>query len=104
MSLVICGFSQDAKKVSRADALQAITSKVQPEYPPVARQLKLQGVVELEAVVAEDGTVTKVNIVSGNPVLTKPASEALKKWKFKPFLEDGKPVSVVAPISLTFKL
>src|ERR1019366_8476767 len=73
------------KKVTKNEGLNAVTSKVSPDYPPIARQLKIVGDVELEVLVAETGTVEKVNIVSGNPVLTRPASEALKKWKFAPF-------------------
>jgi len=98
-------WSQDpAKKVAHNEAVQAATTKVQPEYPAFAKQLKIQGDVELEAVVTDAGAVEKVNIVSGNPMLTKPAAEALKKWKFKPFIVDGKPVPVLAEISFTFKL
>ena len=105
--LAICsiGFAQgELKKVSRAEALAAVQSKVQPEYPPMAKQLKVQGEVELEAVVAEDGTVEKVNIVSGNPVLTRPASDAIKKWKFTPFTADGKPTKALVPVGMTFKM
>lgn len=92
------------KKVSRSEGISAASSKVQPEYPPIARQLKIQGVVELEAVVDTSGEVEKVNILNGSPVLTKPCAEALKKWKFKPFLEDGKAVTALVPVSFTFKL
>jgi periplasmic protein TonB len=98
-------FAQDApKKVSKLDGLNNATSKVQPEYPQMARQLKIEGQVELEAVVAESGAVEKVNIVSGNPVLTRPAVDALKKWKFAPFTDSGKAVKAVVPVSLSFKL
>jgi TonB family protein len=97
--------AQDApKKISRGDALSALVTKVQPDYPTMAKQLKIQGTVELEATVAETGEVTKVDIVSGNPMLTAPAANAVKHWKFKPFLEDGKPVRVVAPVTMDFKL
>jgi len=58
----------------------------------------------LEAVVAENGTVEKVNIISGNPVLTRPASDALKHWKFTPVVVDGKPAKALAPININFKL
>ena len=60
------------KKVTKNEGLNAVTSKVSPDYPPIARQLKIVGDVELEVLVAETGTVEKVNIVSGNPVLTRP--------------------------------
>ena len=99
------GLAQDApKKVTRNEGLNAVTSKVPPEYPPIARQLKIVGDVELEVLVTESGTVEKVNILSGNPVLTRPASEALKKWKFSPFTTDGKAVKALVPVSLSFKM
>jgi len=95
---------EPAKKVSNSEANGAATTKVPPDYPAIAKQLKIQGVVELEAIVSETGVVEKVNIVSGNPVLTKPAVEALKKWKFNPFQADGKAVKVIAQINMSFKL
>ena len=99
------GLAQDApKKVTKAEGLAAVTSKVPPDYPVIAKQLKISGDVELEVLVAESGTVEKVNIVSGNPVLTRPATEALKKWKFAPFTADGKTVKALVPVSLSFKM
>ena len=104
LSLLPCtGRAEAARKVSREQALEAATTKVQPAYPPVAKQLNIEGAVDLEATVSEDGAVSQVNIVSGNPVLTKPSIEALKKWKFKPFMEDGKAVQVIAPVHFTFR-
>jgi protein TonB len=100
----VSGLAQEPKKISRPEAMAAAQSKVQPEYPAIARQLKVHGVAELEALVSEDGSVEKVNIVSGNPVLTKPAAEALKKWKFKPFTADGKPVKALASINFDFSI
>src|SRR5258708_6509447 len=83
--LAAAAFAQDEpKKVSKSEGLNAATSKVQPEFPSMARQLKIEGPVELELLVGESGAVEKVNIVSGNPVLTRPAAEAVKKWKFAP--------------------
>ncbi|MEI9974933.1 MAG: energy transducer TonB [Ignavibacteriota bacterium] len=97
--------AQDApKKITRAAALSSVVTRIQPDYPPMARQLKIQGPVELEANVSETGDVSKVNIISGNPVLTASAVQAVKRWKFKPFTEDGKAVAVVAPIVIDFKL
>jgi protein TonB len=97
--------AQDApKKITRSEALSALATKVQPDYPPMARQLKIQGTVELEALVTETGEVAKVEIVSGNPVLTAPSVQAVRRWKFKPFTEDGKAIRVLAPITLDFKM
>jgi protein TonB len=95
--------AQDApKKVSQQVATSAALTKVEPEYPPVAKQLRLQGKVDLEAVVDEHGYVVKVDTIAGNPILARAATEALKQWKFKPFVEDGKVMKVTAPISFSF--
>jgi protein TonB len=103
--VVAAAFAQSApKKLTSAEAAASITSKVAPEYPALGKQLKIEGKVELEVVVAENGTVEQVHIVSGNPVLTRPAADAVKKWKFVPFAEEGKPCKALAPVSITFKL
>jgi len=98
-------FAQDEpRKIARSEALNAVAVRVQPEYPPMARQLRMQGSVEVEVLVGENGEVQKVDIVSGNAVLTASAVQAVKHWKFKPFLESGKPIRVLAPITVDFKL
>ncbi|HWB86890.1 MAG TPA: energy transducer TonB [Bryobacteraceae bacterium] len=103
--LTSLGFAQEApKKIAKGAVLTAAISRVQPDYPIAARQLKIEGDVELEAVIGENGSVEKVTIVSGNPVLTRAAVEALKRWKFTPFVEGGKPIRVTAPVSFAFKL
>lgn len=99
------GLSQDGlKKISQHEAMEATTHKVPPDYPAVAKQLHIQGTAEVEAVIGESGGVEHVKTVSGSPVLTKAASEALMKWKFKPFTEDGKAVKVVVTLSFTFNM
>jgi protein TonB len=95
---------ESLKKLSKSEAARAALSKASPDYPEMARQLKMQGTVELEAVISEDGSMEDVRIVSGNPVLTKAAAQALRKWKFTPVTEGGKAVKAVAPVELAFKL
>lgn len=101
--LPAAGLPQELVKLSRAEATRAVVSKVAPEYPAMARQLKMAGEVEVEAVVTETGQVEAVNIVSGNPVLTRAVVEAVKKWKFAPQMMGGKPARAVAPLSFNFK-
>jgi periplasmic protein TonB len=97
--------AQDAgMHVSTGDAMKAATSKVQPAYPSMAKQLRLEGAVEVEAHITEEGTVDAVKPLTGNAVLMGAALEAMKHWKFTPFTDGGKPVKAVAPISFTFKL
>jgi protein TonB len=110
-SLILCAaamvtglFAEDAPtKVSSQAAASAVLTKVEPEYPPVAKQLRLEGKVDLEAIVDETGAVVKVETIDGNPVLARAATEALKRWKFKPFIIDGKPTKVTAPVSVSFR-
>jgi protein TonB len=94
----------DDVHVSSADAIRAATAKPQPEYPPVAKQLHLEGAVEVEAHIAEDGSVDSVKPLTGNAVLMNAAVAAMKRWKFTPFTAGGKPVKAVAPMTFNFKL
>ena len=91
-------------KVGEADARKAATAKPPPDYPSAAQQLRIVGRVELDAIVAEDGSVEEVRPVKGNPLLTKAGATALKKWRFTPFQEDGKPARAMVSISFEFKL
>src|SRR3954451_23011478 len=86
-----CG-AEDRKKISQAEATGSVVTKVPLEYPAIAKQLHLGGTVEVEVNIAEDGTVESVKVVSGNPVLTRAATAAVSKWKFKPFTANGEPV------------
>ena len=91
-------------KIGEGEAKKAAVVKVAPVYPDMAKQLKISGAVELAAVVAANGTVEEVRVVSGNPVLTKPAADALKMWKFTPFLADGKPARALVSIGFDFHM
>jgi protein TonB len=93
----------EEKHLSNQESLTAATSKPQPEYPAIAKQLKLEGTVNLNAFVAEDGSVDHIETVSGNPVLARSAQDALKKWKFAKQMEDGRAVKFVASVSFNFK-
>lgn len=91
------------RRLTQAEALKSAVSKPQPEYPPIARQLKLEGRVELEVSIAPDGSVDNVKVLTGNAALTGAAESAVKHWRFEPFTADGKAVRAVASISFTFK-
>jgi protein TonB len=90
-------------RVSTADAMKAVTNKVQPTYSSVARQMKVAGKVEVEATVDESGNVETVKPVNGNPLLTQSAVSAVQKWKFTPFTADGKASKAVVTLSFDFR-
>jgi TonB family protein len=95
--------AEDTVQVAEPELKKAAVTKVTPEVPPLARQLHLNGRVEVEVTVASDGSVERTQAKSGNPVLTASAANALKKWKFTPFTADGKPAKAVGSITFDFK-
>lgn len=89
-------------RIAEPEAKKAAIEKPAPAYPLTARQLKITGDVHLEAIVAADGTVEDVRILTGNAVLTKPAVEAVRKWRFQPFEAAGKPARAIVSLSFEF--
>lgn len=65
-------------------ATRKLKSKVVPDYPGIARQLRLQGKVKIMATVSADGQVTSTKVIGGHPVLASAAVDAVKKWRFEP--------------------
>ncbi|MFZ3210773.1 MAG: energy transducer TonB, partial [Terriglobales bacterium] len=80
-----------------------LISRVNPQYPPVARAARVQGAVVMHAVIGTDGTIQQLRIISGNPLLVNAAMEAAKQWRYRPYLLDGKPVEGETDISINFK-
>jgi TonB family protein len=90
---------------SVADSTQLEVAKVsQPDYPLEAAAKRLQGKVLIKMHILETGDVERTEIVSGEPILAQAAADAMKSWKFKPFIKDGKPVRVSTSLPYTFSL
>jgi len=77
---------------------------VAPVYPPLARAARVEGIVILEAVIAEDGSVRDVRVLRSVQLLDDAAAEAVRQWRFTPTLLNGQPVPVVMTITVAFKL
>jgi protein TonB len=91
-------------RISESDAQRAAITRATPDYPPMARQMHVSGPVIVEAEVTTEGQVAKVQPVSGNALLSSAAVNAVKKWKFKPFIAEGKPAKAVVRLSFNFTL
>jgi len=78
--------------------------KIIPEYPSLAKVARVSGVVRLLGVIAKDGTIRNLQLVSGHPLLARAALEAVKQWVYQPTLLNGQPVEVIAPIDVNFTL
>jgi protein TonB len=81
-----------------------LIKKVMPEYPALARQAQIQGPVQLEAVIGKDGTIQNLRVISGHPMLTQAAINAVKQWRYKPYILNGEPVEVDTTITVNFTL
>jgi TonB family protein len=75
-----------------------------PEYPPVAKMARIQGVVRLDALIGKDGTIEDLKVISGHPLLVKPAIDSVEKWRFQPTLLNGNAVEVATEIDVNFML
>jgi TonB family protein len=85
-------------------AQQTVSRTVPPDYPLLARQMKVQGAVVLQALISREGTIQGLEIVSGPGILASAAREAVKQWRFKPFYQHGNPVETSARITVNFTI
>jgi TonB family protein len=83
---------------------QSVSISVPPDYPLLARQMKVQGAVSLQALISRDGTIQELQILSGPGILAAAAREAVKQWHFKPYLQNGQPVETQARITVNFTI
>ena len=94
-----------SEKVSLSpETAQAVIRPVNPDYPLLARQMKVQGSVILDALIGRDGTIQDLRVVSGPAILAAAAREAVRQWRFKPYLQDGQPVDTQARIVVNFTI
>jgi protein TonB len=91
-------------RVSQGVTQGLLIRKVQPTYPPLARQARIQGQVLLQAEISKDGTIQNLRLISGHPMLTSAAIEAVKQWRYKPYILNGEPVEVETQITVNFTL
>jgi len=92
--IVVGGNVQQARLIARP----------QPVYPPLARQARIQGTVRLQAVIAKDGTIQSLEVVSGHPLLVQSALDAVRQWRYQPTLLNGEPVEVSTTVDVIFTL
>ena len=83
---------------------QSVSVSVPPDYPLLARQMKVQGAVRLQALISREGTIQELQILSGPSILATAAREAVKQWHFKPYIQNGQPVETQARITVNFTI
>jgi protein TonB len=91
-------------RVSSGVAQGLLIRRIQPEYPSLARQARIQGTVVLQAVIGKDGSVQDLRVVSGHPMLVQAAVNAVKQWLYKPYYLNGEAIEVETQVVVNFTL
>jgi TonB family protein len=85
-------------------AASRLLNRVQPMYPPLARQTRISGKVSLHVIISKEGTVSDVQVVSGHPLLLASSIDAVRQWRYEPMLLNGQPVEVDTTVDVVYVL
>src|SRR5262249_34041172 len=95
----------DAIKLEAVDPQPELITKVEPDYPEIARKARIQGDVELECRLDSNGNVSVIRVSKSlHPILDQAAINAVQQWKYKPYLKNGKPVTLLFNVTSNFHL
>jgi protein TonB len=78
--------------------------RVEPSYPSIAKQARIQGSVLLRAMIGKDGSIENLRLLSGHPALAQAAMEAVRQWRYRPYFLNGEPVEVETQVTVKFVL
>lgn len=78
--------------------------RIQPDYPSLARQVRVQGQVVLRAIISREGTIENLQVLSGHPMLVRAAVDAVRRWRYRPYVLNGEPVEVETEVTVNFVL
>jgi protein TonB len=97
---------REPRMIHATEGVQAgmLIHRVEPLYPPIALIARISGTVELRAIIARDGAVRSVEVLSGNPLLARAAGNAVWQWRYRPTILDGEAVEVETRITVRFVL
>jgi protein TonB len=96
--------TQSRIKQGGAVTAASLINRVQPVYPPLARQTRVSGTVRLHAIISKDGSVQQLEVLQGHPLLVQAALDAVRQWRYRPTLLNGEPVEVDTTIDVIFSL
>ena len=81
-----------------------LIEKVVPQYPAIARAARIQGTVVMQATISKAGTIENLRVISGPAMLLQAAIQAVRAWRYKPYLLNGEPVEVETTVDVVFRL
>ncbi|HYA62908.1 MAG TPA: energy transducer TonB, partial [Candidatus Sulfotelmatobacter sp.] len=92
------------RRISEPVQAAMLIHRVEPSYPLLARQLHREGRVELRAIIATDGTIQGLEVITGDPLLIQSALAAVREWRYRPTILDGQPVEVETRITVIYSM
>jgi TonB family protein len=102
-AVVLAGdIAPEMKQVSPEVAQELLVHRVNPQYPAEARQRHIQGPVVLQAEISREGRVQKLKVISGDSALTESAMQAVRRWRYRPYSEEGRPIAMQTTITVNF--
>ena len=81
-----------------------LLDKTVPQYPAIAKAARIQGTVVLQATISKTGAIQNLRVISGPPMLQQAALDAVRSWRYKPYLLNGDPVEVETTVNVVFNL
>lgn len=90
--------------VSQGVSLGMLQSKIEPVYPMIAKRARVQGTVTLRAIISTQGTIESLQVIDGHAMLVSAAVDAVKQWRYKPYMLSGQPVEVETTVFVNFHL
>ena len=90
------------QRVSTGTMAGSLISRPDPVYPPIAKAAHVQGAVVLHAIISKQGTIEKLQAISGPQMLQGAAMDAVQRWKYKPYILDGEPTEVETTVTVNF--
>jgi len=91
-------------RISQGVTTGMLVHRVEPPYPALARSARISGSVVLKAIISKEGTIEDLTLVSGHPMLVPAAIDAVRQWRYRPYLLNGQPVEVETTITVIFTL
>jgi protein TonB len=99
------GVTDAAGRVRLSPSVAGIVSRsVEPDYPLLAKQMKVEGAVVLNALIGRDGNIQQLHVLSGPTILSAAAREAVQQWRFRPYLQAGQAVETESRITVNFTI
>jgi periplasmic protein TonB len=90
--------------ISAGVAVGMLLQKTQPVYPPIAKAARVSGTVVLQATISKTGSIENLRVISGPAMLQQAAMDAVKTWRYKPYLLNNEPVEVETTVNVIFSL